>query len=120
MSSFMEPLGRCASPTELFQLLALLPSPETQGAGPVTAMNSEIDGVNDERTLLERAGLAAGDAGAWLAALPELRNDFSSDGRACSSFWDLSQRLRTQLPKRTAREPSHAAASEFILRKERE
>jgi thioesterase DpgC len=83
-------------------------------------MNSEIDDAINERTLLEKAGLASGDASAWLAGLPELRNDFSTDSRACSNFWALGQRLRTQLPKRAARDPNHAAASELIHRAERE
>jgi thioesterase DpgC len=83
-------------------------------------MKSEIDDTIDERTLLEQAGLASADASAWLAALPEFRNDFSTDSRACSDFWDLGQRLRTQLPKRPARNPNHAAASELIHRKERD
>src|SRR5262245_3125964 len=86
----------------------------------MTAMNSEIKDAINERTLLEKAGLASGDASVWLAALPELRNDFSADSRACSNFWGLSQRLRTQLPKRPAQDPSHAAAVELMHRKERD
>jgi len=64
----------------------------------MTAMNSRIDDAIDERAVLEKAGLATSDATAWLAALPELHNDFSADSRACSNFWNLGQKLRTQLP----------------------
>jgi len=86
----------------------------------VTAMNSKIDTTFNERTLLERAGLASGDVNAWLAALPELRNDFSSDSAASSNLWGLGQRLRTQLPKRAARNPNDDAAGELVHRKERD
>lgn len=86
----------------------------------MTAMNPSIDDAIDERGVLEKAGLASNGASAWLAALPELRNDFSTDSRACSNFWDLGQKLRTQLPGRAARNANHAAASELLLRKERE
>lgn len=86
----------------------------------MTAMNSKIDGTFDERTPLEKAGLASSDVSAWFAAFPELRNDFHSDSAASSNFWDLSQRLRAKLPKRAARNPSDAAASEIIHRKERD
>ena len=58
----------------------------------MTAMNSDaLDGTSNESALLERAGLAAGDASAWLAAVPELRKDFRSDSAACSTFWALGQ-----------------------------
>jgi hypothetical protein len=86
----------------------------------VTAINCRIDDATDERAVLEKAGLASSDASAWLAAFPELRNDFSTDNRACSNFWDLGQELRTQLPRRPARNPNHAAASALMLRKERD
>ena len=86
----------------------------------MTAMNSKIDTTFNERTLLERAGLASGDVNAWLAALPELRNDFSSDSAASSNLWGLGQRLRTQLPKRAARNPNDDAAGELVHRKERD
>src|SRR5262245_46326673 len=79
-------------------------------------MHSEID---EQRTLLEGAGLTSGEVSAWLP-LPELRDDFNADSRACSDFWDLGQRLRTQLPKRPARDPNHAAACELLRRKERD
>jgi thioesterase DpgC len=86
----------------------------------VTTTPSKIDDTINERSLLETAGLASADANAWLAALPELRNDLGTDGRACSNFWDLGRKLRTQLPRRSTRNPSHAAASGLILRKERD
>jgi thioesterase DpgC len=83
-------------------------------------MNSDNDNTIHEKNLLKKAGLAAGDANAWLVALPELRNDFSADSRACSNFWELGRRLRAQLPKKPARDPNHTAAKEFVHRKERE
>jgi len=83
-------------------------------------MQSKTDGTFNERTLLENAGLATGDVSAWLAALPELRSDFASDSAASTSFWELSQRLRAQLPKKAARNPNHAAASELLHRRERD
>jgi thioesterase DpgC len=83
-------------------------------------MNSEMDNtLPNERMLLERAGLAADGAGAWLAAIPALRTDFGSDALACSNFWQQSERLREQLPRRGARSLDHAAAAELIHRKER-
>src|SRR5262245_25284753 len=82
----------------------------------MTATTSDID---EQRTLLDRAGLASGEVSAWLA-LPELRNDFNADSRACSDFWGLGQRLRAQLPKRPARDPNHTAACELLHRKERD
>src|SRR6476659_10133253 len=83
-------------------------------------MNSDNNNTIHEKNLLEKAGLAAGDANAWLVALPELRNNFSVDGRACSNFWELGRRLRAQLPKKPARDPNHTAANEVLHRKERE
>jgi enoyl-CoA hydratase/carnithine racemase len=82
-------------------------------------MSPEIDASGESRALLERAGLPAGDAQAWLAALPELRSDFGTDGRACSVFWDLGERLRARLPTRTARRPEQAAAAALIEGKAR-
>jgi thioesterase DpgC len=84
----------------------------------VTGVNPQIDDASGARVLLENAGL--GDAGSWLAALPELRKDFGTDSRACSNFWALGRKLRAQLPKRTQRGPDHGAASQLIHRTERE
>jgi (3,5-dihydroxyphenyl)acetyl-CoA 1,2-dioxygenase len=85
----------------------------------MTEMNAKTELTLDERALLEQAGLASGDVSAWLAAYPELRNDFSADSWACSNWWALSERLRTRLPKRAAREVNVIAASELIHAKER-
>jgi (3,5-dihydroxyphenyl)acetyl-CoA 1,2-dioxygenase len=85
----------------------------------MTAMNAKNEPTLDERALLEQAGLASGDVRAWLAAYPELRNDFSSDSRACSNWWAVGERLRAKLPKRVARKPNAIAASELIHAKER-
>ncbi len=82
-------------------------------------MKPEID-ASGEASALEKAGLAAGEAQAWLAALPEPRNDFGADSRACSQFWVLGEKLRAQLPTRTARNAAQAAASALIHGKERE
>ena len=75
-------------------------------------MTSEID-ANRESSGLEKAGLAAGGAQAWLAAWPELRSDYDDDSRACSRFWTLGGKLRARLPKRTERNAAQAAASGF-------
>ena len=53
-------------------------------------MKPEIDASGDA-SALENAGLPAGEAQAWLAALPELRGDFATDSRACSHLWELCQ-----------------------------
>ena len=86
----------------------------------MTATTSDIDKAPNAKALLEKSGLPSADAIAWLAALPQLRNEFASDARACSSFWELGRKLRRQLPTRTARSPDHAAAAALILRKERD
>jgi enoyl-CoA hydratase/carnithine racemase len=81
-------------------------------------MKPEID-ASGERGVLEKAGIAAVEAQAWLAALPELRNDFGADSRACSNFWGLGEKLRARLPTRTVRNADQAAASALIHAKER-
>jgi len=85
----------------------------------MNAMNVKTEPTLDEKALLEQAGLASCDVSAWLAAYPELRSDFSADGRACSNWWSLGERLRAQLPKRAARKANAIAASELIQAKER-
>jgi thioesterase DpgC len=82
-------------------------------------MKPEID-ASGEGSVLERAGLAAAETQAWLAALPELRNDFDGDSRACSRFWALGEKLRAQLPGRAARNADQAAAGAHLHGKERE
>jgi thioesterase DpgC len=82
-------------------------------------MSSEID-ANRESSVLEKAGLAGDEAQNWLAAWPELRNDYGGDSRACSRFWVLGGRLRARLPKRTERNIAQVAASGLIHAKERE
>lgn len=82
-------------------------------------MTTKIVDTSNDIGLLERAGFAAGDASAWLAALPQLGNGFDADSRACSKFWSLSERLRAKLPPRTARSPDHKAAGELVHGKER-
>ena len=83
-------------------------------------MNSTIDSTTNEGALLKNAGFASGDVSAWLAAVPELRNDFSSDSAGCSKFWDLGQRLRAKIPAGAARNANDAAASELLRCKERD
>src|SRR5262245_60026873 len=85
----------------------------------MTSMDKTLDGTANERALLERAGFSPGDATAWCVALPELRDDFGFDSAASTHFWDLSQRLRANLPARTARDPDGAAASALLHRTER-
>jgi enoyl-CoA hydratase/carnithine racemase len=82
-------------------------------------MRPEID-ARAEGSTLEKAGLCAGEAIAWLAALPELRNDFGADSQACSQFWRLAEKLRAQLSNRTARNADEAAAGALIQARERE
>jgi (3,5-dihydroxyphenyl)acetyl-CoA 1,2-dioxygenase len=86
----------------------------------VTPMNSSVDDVRNERSLLEKAGFAADDVSEWFAALPELRKDLKSDSAMCVKFWDLAQRLRAKLPRRAQRASNDAAASDLIHRKERD
>src|SRR6516162_9466655 len=83
-------------------------------------MNSSVDDVRNESSLLEKAGFAADDVSEWFAALPELRKDLKSDSAMCVKFWDLAQRLRAKLPRRTQRTSNDAAASDVIHRKERD
>ena len=71
----------------------------------MTATDKTLDGTANERAILERAGFSPGDATAWCAAHPELRDDFGSDSAASTRFWDLSQGLRAKLPAKTARDP---------------
>src|SRR5215471_17592011 len=85
----------------------------------MTSMDKTLDGTANERALLERAGFSPGDATAWCVAHPELRDDFGFDSAASTHFWDLSQRLRANLPARTARDPDGAAASALLHRAER-
>jgi len=82
-------------------------------------MTSKIGEASTEISVLEKAGFAASDAGAWLAALPELGNGFDADSRACSKFWSLSEQLRAKLPRRAARGRYDKAAGELIHRRER-
>lgn len=85
----------------------------------MTSMDKTLDGTANERALLERAGFSPGDATAWCVAHPELRDDFGFDSAASTRFWDLSQRLRANLPARTTRDPDGAAASALLHRTER-
>jgi (3,5-dihydroxyphenyl)acetyl-CoA 1,2-dioxygenase len=82
-------------------------------------MKPEID-ASGQGNVLERAGLAAAETQAWLAALPELHSDFDDDSRACSRFWERGKTLRAQLPGRTARNADQAAASALLHGEERE
>jgi (3,5-dihydroxyphenyl)acetyl-CoA 1,2-dioxygenase len=82
-------------------------------------MKPEID-ASGQGNVLERAGLAAAETQAWLAALPELHSDFDDDSRACSRFWERGKTLRAQLPSRTARNADQAAASALLHGEERE
>jgi enoyl-CoA hydratase/carnithine racemase len=85
----------------------------------MTSMDQTPDGTANERAILERAGFSPGDATAWCAAHPELRNDFGSDSAVSTRFWDLSQGVRAKLPARTAREADGAAAGALLHRTER-
>jgi (3,5-dihydroxyphenyl)acetyl-CoA 1,2-dioxygenase len=86
----------------------------------MTAIDASAEHKRNERALLEQAGLACNDVDAWLAAAPELRDDFQADATACSSWWSLGGKLRAQLPKRAARDRNAAAANELIHHRERD
>ncbi len=83
-------------------------------------MQPKFKATLDAATPLGNAGLAANDVNAWIGALPILRGDFAYDGAVCSVFWDLGERLRGQLSKKTARNPNETAANEYIHQRERE
>jgi thioesterase DpgC len=83
------------------------------------AMTFKIEDTSADISLLEKAGFATNDAGAWLSALPQLGNGFDADSMACSTFWNLSEKLRSKLPPRAARIGNDKAASELIQRRER-
>ena len=85
----------------------------------MTSMDKAVDGAANERAILEKTGFSSDDATAWCVARPELRNDFGFDSAASTRFWDLSQRLRTKLPARTARDSDDAAAIALLHRTER-
>jgi (3,5-dihydroxyphenyl)acetyl-CoA 1,2-dioxygenase len=83
-------------------------------------MNSTINDDVNSKPLLEKVGFAEDDVDEWLAAVPKLRNDLNSDSALCLKFWDLGQRLRAKLPKRTERSANETAASDLMHRKERD
>ena len=83
-------------------------------------MQSNFSGTSSQADLLGNAGLVSDDVNSWITAFPKLRNDFAFDSVVCSEFWNLSKRLRGQLPKKIARNPNEVAASEFIHHRERE
>jgi len=80
-------------------------------------MTCSIDDAANEKSLLEKAGFAANDVSEWLAAVPELGNDLSSDSAMCVKFWDLGQRLRAKLPRRIQRVANESVACDLIHRK---
>jgi (3,5-dihydroxyphenyl)acetyl-CoA 1,2-dioxygenase len=82
-------------------------------------MTSKLENTSTDVSLLEKAGFAAGEARAWLAALPQLGNGFDADSRDCSKFWSLSENLRAKLPPKAARARDAKATGELIHRKER-
>ena len=83
-------------------------------------MQSDRSDILNEVSLLGNAGLASTDLNSWIDALPKLHSDFVLDSAGCSAFWEIGKRLREQLSKKTARNPTEAAASEIIHRRERE
>ena len=82
-------------------------------------MTSKIAEASTDIGLLEQAGFGASDANGWLSAHPELGNGFETDGRACTKFWSLSEKLRARLPRKAARSPNQGRAGELMHRKER-
>jgi thioesterase DpgC len=83
-------------------------------------MTVKIKDTSSDISVLEKAGFAANDANAWLSALPELGNGFDADSRGCSTFWSLSENLRSKLPPRAARIGNEKATSDLIHQKSRD
>lgn len=74
----------------------------------------------DDAGLLQRAGLAADAATAWLAAAPATSGEFRRDADAFSRYWQLGARLKDRLPQKSARNEAAQAAAALLLRLGRE
>src|SRR5258708_854616 len=69
----------------------------------------------DARALLERAGLPAETATAWLAGGPPLRGEFAAHAAEFSKFWQRAAALLATLPKAPGRNAGECLP-EFIAR----
>ena len=69
---------------------------------------------------LPLAGLPRPEVDTWMETWPSIRNDFTADSEACSSFWSLAAALRARLPTRPARNTDQSAAAALIHRAERD
>jgi len=69
-----------------------------------------------EADLLARAGLAAADVAAWLAASPAASGDFRSDVERFSRYWQMGAALKERLPRKPARNAAEQDAAALILR----
>jgi (3,5-dihydroxyphenyl)acetyl-CoA 1,2-dioxygenase len=74
----------------------------------------------DAGTLLERAGLPAETATAWLAGHPSLRGNFAADAEEFSQFWQRGAALLAKLPKTPRRNADQRAAGALIRRVDRD
>jgi thioesterase DpgC len=86
----------------------------------MTMVQAADAAMPDEKAVLGRVGFAPSDVAMWFSAEPEICNSFDRDAATCSKFWGLSERLRAQLPGKSARGTDEAAAGIAIHRKERE
>ncbi len=74
----------------------------------------------DAGTLLERAGLPAETATAWLAGHPSLGGNFAADAEEFSQFWQRGAALLAKLPKTPGRNADQRAAGALIRRVDRD
>src|SRR5258708_2352739 len=74
----------------------------------------------DAGALLERAGLPAETATAWLAGQPSLGGNFGADAEVFSKSWQRGAALLAKLPKMAARNADQGAAGARIRRCERD
>src|SRR5260221_1641945 len=74
----------------------------------------------DAGTLLERAGLPAETATAWLAGHPSLGGNSAADAEEFSQFWQRGAALLAKLPKTPGRNADQRAAGALIRRVDRD
>jgi thioesterase DpgC len=74
----------------------------------------------DAGTLLERAGLPAETATAWLAGHPSLGGNFAADAEEFSQFWQRGAALLAKLPKTPGRNADQRAGGALIRRVDRD
>ena len=86
-----------------------------------TVRGGDDDGDRAEAAdLLRRAGLAADEVAAWLAAAPATSGDYARDRDEFARFWQLGGALREHLPPKPKRDAAEAAAADLILHRGRD